>query len=103
MANAVATLSIAPLTVMILFRTDNMMDMILNSLALTFIRDLDNGLVSVDDEEEYVLRFERYLNIAYVQWTLDVDQWGKGFKKGFRRKVGTPSPRHYLHDSTTPS
>ena len=78
---------------------------------------LDNELVSVEDEEEYVLRLERYLNISYVNWTFDVEQWPKGkFGEGEegRREGGGRRPADtltracvrplpaYLYHSLTP-
>lgn len=86
LANTVATLSIVLLTAVILFFTEGLIDMILNALALIFLRELDNGLVSGEEEDLYVRRYRMWMAVAYENWTIDPRQFPRKYRALFRRK-----------------
>ena len=85
-ANGFATLQVVLTTAVIMFYTESVMDQIMNAMALIFVKDLDNELVSGAESSAYVTRFERWMNIAYVNWTDDAHEFPKKFRKGYRRK-----------------
>ena len=86
LANTVATLSIVLLTALVLFFTEGLIDMILNALALIFLRELDNGLVSGEEEDLYIRRYRMWMAVAYENWTIDPRQFPRKYRALFRRK-----------------
>lgn len=94
--NAFVTITVVGITALVLLHTDTLLEMILRSVALFFVTELDNALVSAEDEEQYVLRMERWMNLTWVNWTTDVKKWRKTRKhirKGFRRKPSLAAKR----------
>ena len=88
-ANTIATLSITILTALVLYFTDNVLDMILNALALIFIRELDNELVSGEQEALYVKRYIVWLELGYLSWTCNPDNYPEAYQHCFRHKQRT--------------